>query len=149
MIDIENLVVSKITQALRAQYGTAYPGLKVYSITPEIPESFPCIVIEMQSNVTTRSTLEFGKPTENHADVVFQVDVYANNGDLRRETAKTLFDFIDLSMQDMGFVRMMATPTPNIDRTIYRITGRYSGRSDSGTTEDVDGKTVTRFLIFK
>ena len=149
MIDIENAVVNKITLAVRTQYGLTYPGLKVYSTTPEVPESFPCVVVEMISDLTNRNTLEFGKPSENHADIAFQVDVYCNNGDKRKLTAKTIFNFVDLEMQNMGFVRSMAMPTPNIDRTVYRITGRYSGRSDDGTTETVNGVETITYTIFK
>ena len=149
MIDIENAVINKVTIDVRSQFLSTYPVLKVYSITPERPESFPCIVVEMISDITAKKTLEFGKTTENHADVTFQVDVYTNNGIDRKETAKTIFDFVDITMQNMGFVRILATPTPNIDRTVYRITGRYTGRVDTGTTETINGVEVIKFLIFK
>ena len=149
MIDIENVIVNNVLVAARSQFLSTYPGLKVYSITPERPESFPCIVVEMISDITSKNTLEFGKTSENHADVTFQVDVYANNGADRKQTAKTIFDFVDTTMQNMGFVRILATPTPNIDRTIYRITGRYTGRVDTGTTKTVGGEEVIQFLIFK
>lgn len=149
MIDIENAVVNNLILAARSQFASAYPGLCVYSVTPEVPESFPCIVVEMLSDITTKGTLEFGKTSENHADVTFQIDVYCNNGDDRKQTAKTIFAFLDTTMQNMGFVRILATPTPNIDRTIYRITGRYTGRVDEGTTKTVDGEQVIEYLVFK
>lgn len=149
MIDIENAVVNKITLTTRTQYASTYPGLKIYSLPPELPESFPCVSIELLSDTTTRTTLEFGKASENHADLTFQVDVYANDGDKRKETAKTIFNFVDSEMQKMGFVRSMAMPTPNIDRSVYRITGRYTGRSDSGTTDTVNGVVTTTYTIFK
>lgn len=149
MIDIENAVINNLILAARSQFASTYPGLCVYSITPEVPESFPCIVVEMLSDITATKTLEFGKTSENHADVTFQIDVYCNNGDNRKQTAKTIFSFLDTTMQNMGFVRILATPTPNIDRTIYRITGRYTGRVDEGTTKTVDGEQVIEYLVFK
>lgn len=149
MIDIENAVVNKITVDVRTQYLSTYPKIRVGSIPPETPEQFPFISVEMISDTTTRNTLEFGKPTENHADLVFQIDVFTNDGNTKKQTAKKLFNFVDLTMQNMGFVRTMATPTPNIDRTIYRITGRYTGRTDTGTAETVDGVDVIEYLIFK
>lgn len=149
MIDIENAVINNLILAARSQFVSTYPGLRVYSITPEVPESFPCIVVEMLSDITAKKTLEFGKTSENHADVTFQIDVYCNNGDNRKQTAKTIFAFLDTTMQNMGFVRILATPTPNIDRTIYRITGRYTGRVDEGTTKTVDGEQVIEYLVFK
>lgn len=149
MIDIENAVVNQITIAVRTQFASVYPDIKVLAVPPAVLEQFPAIVVEMLSDTTVRSTLEFGKTTENHADITFQIDVFCNNGDDRKETAKTIFNFIDNVMQNMGFVRTMAMPTPNIDRTIYRITGRYTGRSDTGTLENISGEDVIEFLIFK
>ena len=148
MIDIENVVVSNIITATRTQFGTTYPGLKVYSTTPKQPESFPCVVLEMVSDVSVRQTYSFDSTQEQHADVVFQLDVYCNNGDASKQTAKTIFNFIDKQMQGMGFVRSMMMPTPNIDRTIYRITGRFTGRADAGITETVGGVSTTTFTIF-
>ena len=149
MIDIENLVYSKTSQAVRTQFGTQYPTLKTYSTTPQIPEAFPCVVIEMIGNASDRRTFEFGKATENHANLTFQLDVYANNGDQRKQTAKEIFDFTDTFLQSIGFVRTLASPTPNIDCTVFRITGRYTGVSDAGIKTTVDGKTVYHFTIFK
>lgn len=148
MIDIENVVVSKITTATRTQFLSTYPGLKVYSTTPQQPESFPCVVLEMVSDISVRQTYSFDSTREQHADVVFQLDVFCNNGASSKQTAKTIFDFIDKQMQDMGFVRNMAMPTPNVDRTIYRITGRYTGRSDAGITTTAGGVDTTTFTIF-
>lgn len=149
MIDIENAVVNRITLAVRTEFISTYPKIRIGSIPPETPEQFPFVSIEMISDITVKNTLEFGKPTENHADLVFQIDVYANDGDAKKQTAKKIFNFVDLTMQNMGFVRSMAAPTPNIDRTIYRITGRYTGRADTGTAEEVDGVDVIEYLIFK
>ena len=149
MIDIENAVVNQITLAVRAQFSSTYPDIQVSSLPPEVLEKFPFVAVEMLSDTTSRNTLEFGKTLENHADLVFQIDVFANDSDRRKLTAKTVFNFVDLTMQNMGFVRTMAMPTPNIDRSVYRITGRYAGRSDDGTTETVNGVETTTFTIFK
>lgn len=149
MIDIENVVVSNIITATRTKYASTYPGLKVYSTTPRQPESFPCVVLEMVGNASVRQTYTFDDHQEHHADVTFQLDVFCNNGDDDKQTAKTIFDFIDRQMQDMGFMRIMAMPTPNIDRTIYRITGRYTGRPDAGITTTVNGTNVITFSVFR
>lgn len=149
MIDIENAVVNRITLAVRVQFSSAYPDIQVRSLPPEVLEKFPFIAVEMITDTTARNTLEFGKDSENHADLVFQIDVFANDSDRRKLTAKTIFNFVDLEMQKMGFVRTMAMPTPNIDRSVYRITGRYAGRSDEGMSDTINGVQTTTYTIFK
>lgn len=149
MIDIENLVYSEASQAIRAQFGETHPNLVTYSTTPNVPEGFPCVVIEMVANTPVRRAYTFGNPLETYADITFQTDVYTNNGSDAKQTAKEIFDYLDEYLQQLGFVRTLASPTPNIDRTIYRITGRYIGRSDAGKLREEDGEEVIHFTIFK
>lgn len=149
MIDIENYIVSQISSALSSTYSSTYPGLVVYSTEVEIPESFPCVTVVASDNFTLRSTREFGKNTENHAHITFTVNVYANNGTGRKETAKTLFQAIDLILQNFNFTRLMASPMPNIDRTVARYTGRYEANVGEPIAETIDNVEVYTFPVFK
>lgn len=149
MIDIENIVISEVAKAVRAAFLADHPGLVVYGYEQALPESFPCVTVFMSDNYTHRQSQEFGKLRENHANVAFTVNVFTNNTNGKKELAKAIYNVVDETLQDLKLTRIIAAPTPNIDRTIYRITGRYTGIVADGITKDNDGTETTTYVMFR
>lgn len=149
MIDIENIVITAVKNALRDAFGDVYPNLPVYSYPIEVPESFPCVTLVESDNYTYRGSQEFGRLRENHANVTFTVNVYANNANGKKKTAKAIFAVVDNTLQDLKLTRIMATQVENIDRTIARYAGRYEGVVGEGITITDDGEEVVLFPMFR
>jgi hypothetical protein len=68
----------------------------------------------------TAQTREFA------ANQTFTANVYTNTQTAKTD-AKALADIVDRVMQNPGFRRSQMLNTPNIDRTIYRLTLRFVG----------------------
>ena len=136
MIDIENIVVDRVQTAL-ATLKTEYPGLFVGSMYIDVPPSFPYVSVIEDNNYTYQPShvaLE-----EDHAVIFYTVNVYANDLYLK-QTAKKIANAVDMAMQNMKFTRTMYGQTPNVDRTIYRLTMRYEAVVEKGVS---DNTTIT------
>lgn len=120
MIDIENIVFTKLAQALRA----AYNGISVYGEFVEVPASFPCVTIVEADNAVYERTRDLSG-VEHHAQVMYEINIYTNDSQGKKSKAKSISNMIDGMMTDMLFTRTFRGQTPNIDRSIYRITMRY------------------------
>lgn len=116
MIDIENIVVNTVAEAV---WGT-YPNADVSSDYDPAPETMPTVFIYEASNTAYEQSFDDALKNH-HVNVMYQVDVFA----LDKETAKAIRDIVDTAMQGMKFTRTYSAPTLNIDRTIKRYTLRY------------------------
>ena len=122
MIDIENIVFTRLATALR----TAYSGITVYSEYVEVPAAFPCVsIVEADNSVLERTRDLSG--VEHHANVMYEINVYTNDANGKKSKAKAIADVIDTQMSAMLFTRTFRRQTPNVDRSIYRVTLRYQG----------------------
>lgn len=121
MIDIENYVITTIKSALAA----TFPSAAVYGVYIEAPSVFPCVCIVEDDNYTYTPSQD-NDLVEHHANVMYSVNVYSNKKTGAKEEAKAIFDVVDLALQDMKFTRKVRSQIPNVDRTIYRVVGRYS-----------------------
>ncbi len=120
MIDIENAVFTEVATALRE----SFPTISVESITTYSPSSFPCVCIEESDNyslLTTRDT----SSNDNHAVVVFEVNVYSNKATGKKTEAKNILGTVDDVMNGLGFTRLTKNPINLDDATKYRIFARY------------------------
>lgn len=142
MIDIENAVFDKVAKALRTAYLTAYPNLKVFGEYVPLGEKFPTVTIVEADNQVFEKTATIGQK-ENHAEVMYDINVYANDGSKKKQTAKKLTATIDAEMLGMGFRRMFFSQVPNIDDSIYRINLKYRGVVSKGKTV---GTTITHHI---
>ena len=134
MIDIENKVFDTVCNAILA----SYPNAICSSEYIDVPSSFPCVTIMESDNYTyTRSQDE--NLHENHAVLTYEINVYANSSQKKAE-AKSIANIVDEQMQNMKFTRLLKSPVPNIDRTIYRIVLRYTAVISNG--KEVDNDTV-------
>lgn len=129
MIDIENEVFTAVATALRAEY----QGITVESITTYSPSKFPCVYIEETDNyalTTTRDT----SSNENHAVVVYEVNVYSNKANGKKGEGKAILATVDGVMNDLGFTRVARTPIDMDDATKYRVFARYSATVSTNKT---------------
>ena len=121
MIDIENEIFTDIANAVEEQM----PKTSLSSEYVKAPPRFPhCSIVEVDNNVLlrTRSSSE----NENHANVVYEVNVYSNKKNGKKAECRKLFGIIDDRFTRMGFTRMMMNVIPDLyDATIYRMVGRY------------------------
>jgi hypothetical protein len=120
MIDIESEVFTTIATELRSQF----TGINVYGEDVRSPSSFPCVSIVEADNYTLRRTQDSGS-NENHANLMYEVNVYSNKTSGKKTECKEIFAVIDEIMLGLGFTRSNKNPVTMDEATIYRIVGRY------------------------
>lgn len=111
MKDIEIIVIDAVYRALQAQY----PGIPVSSDISITPERFPCVFIE-QSDSFTSTNRRNSEKTDNFDISVFDVNVYSNKPQGKREEAKAIMSIIDDELRLMGMTRssleIVSIPNP-------------------------------------
>lgn len=121
MIDLENEIFNTVSEKVRAKY----PGLFLTGEYVKSPSSFPCASLVEMDN----STLQESRTTEsneNHASVLYELNVYSNKTKGKKAECKEIIAFIDEILMSMNFTRIMLEPVSNQnDATIYRMLGRY------------------------
>lgn len=131
MIDNEN----KIIQAVKTALITDYPNMPVYSITTLAPETFPCVSIEESDNYVYKKAMT-NSNIENMAVVMYEVNVFSNKAGGKKAEAKAIFQIIDTTLINLGFIREYTKPVSFNDGTAYRYAGRYKGFATKSITED-------------
>ena len=121
MIDIENEVFDRVAKRVREQF----PNIFMVGEYVKSPSSFPAVSLMEMDNSIRESTVDSGS-NENHANVMYEMNVYSNKTTGKKSECKAIVALIDQEMSAMGFVRSTLTPVPNeYDSTIYRMVGRY------------------------
>lgn len=121
MIDIENQVFDRVVKRVREQF----PNIFMVGEYVKSPSSFPAASLMEMDNSIREDTVDSGS-NENHANVMYEVNVYSNKTTGKKSECKAIIALIDQEMTAMGFVRFTLTPVPNeYDSTIYRMVGRY------------------------
>ena len=122
MIDAE----SEIFNAVAAELRSNFPGIFVSGEYVASPPSFPAVTIVERDNSTYQRTLD-SSGIENHAQVMYQVEVYSNKSYGKKTECKSIMSVIDDLMLGMGFVRVGNAPVevPNANASIYRMVARY------------------------
>ena len=121
MIDIEYEVFDRVAKRVREKF----PGIFMTGEYVNAPSSFPAVSLVEMDNVTREWTIDSGS-NENHANVMYEVNVYSNKTTGKKSECKAIIALIDAELTDMGFMRSTLTPVPNeYDSTIYRMVGRY------------------------
>ena len=121
MIDIESQVFDRVATRVREQF----PDIFMTGEYVNSPSSFPAVSLVEVDNSILESTVDSGS-NENHANVMYEVNVYSNKTTGKKSECKEITALIDTEMTAMGFVRSTLTPVPNeYDSTIYRMVGRY------------------------
>jgi hypothetical protein len=121
VIDVENAVFHAVVTKVREQY----PNIYMVGEYVKSPSSFPAVSLVEMDNAIRTDTIDSGS-TENHANVMYEVNVYSNKTTGKKSECKAIIALIDREMLALGFVRATLTPVPNMnDSTIYRMVGRY------------------------
>ena len=122
MIDCENEIFSKVAESVRA----AYPSVFISGEYVRTPPKFPFVSLIEMSNTAYDRTQTSGD-LENHASLMYEVNVYSNKTSGKKSECKAIATLIDNELATLGFSRTMLQPIPNMDdATIYRMTGRYT-----------------------
>ena len=123
MINVESEIFNIVAKAVR----TAHPGACVVGEYVKSPSKFPCVSIVEMDNLAYEKTQTSGG-LENHADVMYEVNIYSNKTSGKKSECKAIASLIDNEFATLGFGRTMLQPIPNVDdATIYRMLGRYRG----------------------
>ena len=130
MINIESVVFNRVAMRVREVFSDIYiTGEYVKS-----PPSFPAASLVEMDNSTRIETIDSGS-NENHANVMYEVNVYSNKANGKKSECREILALIDEEMLAMGFSRSTLTPVPNEnDSTIYRMVGRYRATVSSDHT---------------
>lgn len=127
MIDIENIVFNTVATKVRE----VFPDIFIAGEYVMSPPSFPAVSLVEMDNSTRIDTIDSGS-NENHANVMYEVNVYSNKTAGKKTECKAIIHLIDEELLRMGFSRSYLRPVPNeYDSTIYRMVGRYDATVSS------------------
>ena len=122
MINVENEIFDRVAKSVR----DAYPSVFISGEYVRPPSKFPFVSLIEMSNTAYDKTQSSGG-LENHASVMYEVNVYSNKKSGKKSECKAIATLIDDELATLGFSRTMLQPIPNMDdATIYRLTGRYT-----------------------
>lgn len=121
MINAENEIYDNVYDSVKAKF----PNVNMTGEYVKSPSMFPHLsLIEMDNTAYTRT--QTSTEYENHADVMYEVNVYSNKTKGKKTECKEIMSVVDSVMLFLGFTRTMLQPIPNMDdATIYRMTARY------------------------
>lgn len=121
MINIENEIFDTVSKTVRKEY----PNIYLTGEYVKSPPSFPAgSIVEMDN--TVYSSTQTSEGDENHARLMYEVNVYSNKTKGKKTECKEIISLIDKEMTAFGFTRTMLQPIPNMDdATIYRMIARY------------------------
>ena len=122
MIDVENEIFDTVSKSVREKY----PSVFISGEYVRTPSKFPFVSLIEMSNTAYDRTQTSGS-VENHASLMYEVNVYSNKRNGKKSECKAIATLIDNELATLGFSRTMLQPIPNMDdATIYRMTGRYT-----------------------
>ena len=122
MIDCEAEIFNAVAKTVRE----AYPSVFISGEYIKTPSKFPFVSLIEMSNTAYDKT-QSSEGLENHASLMYEVNVYSNKTSGKKSECKAIAALIDNELATLGFSRTMLQPIPNMDdATIYRITGRYT-----------------------
>lgn len=122
MINVENEIFTIVSKSVREKY----PSVFISGEYVRTPSKFPFVSLIEMSNTAYDRTQTSGS-LENHASLMYEVNVYSNKRSGKKTECKEIATLIDDELAALGFSRTMLQPIPNLDdATIYRMTGRYT-----------------------
>ena len=120
MIDIENSIFTTIATALRERFD----DITVSGEDVRTPSTFPFVSIVEADNYVRLNTQDSGS-NENHANVMYEINVYSNKTSGKKAECKEILGVIDEILTGLNFARTMKNPVSMDDATVYRLVGRY------------------------
>ena len=130
MIDVEKEIFNIVARAIR----DVYPDIYISGEYVKSPSTFPAVsLVEMDNSAYVRT--QSSDNVENHAELMYEVNVYSNKTSGKKSECKEIATLIDNELAALGFSRTMLQPSPNMDdATIYRMTGRYRAVASKDNT---------------
>lgn len=129
MIDIESDIYNIILSAVQSVSANAF----VVSKETRTPSKFPCVSIVEAGNSTLTTTRDSGN-SENHAIIMYEVNVYSNKSEGAKSECKSILSAVDTALLNIGFKRTMKRPVSLDDATKYRLIARYNAIADNNKT---------------
>lgn len=121
MIDLEQEIAALVRDAVLE----VSPQADVSDQYVHAPARFPHVSVTEADNVMYEPTQDSGGK-ENHARIMFEVNVYSNKASGRKQEARRILQAVDAALSGAGMTRIMATYIPNLENaTIFRMTARY------------------------
>lgn len=120
MIDIEHEVYQRVVNKLTS----AFPKIYTYGEGMPLKAKFPCVIIEEADNYAYDKTQDSAS-LENHAVVMYEVNIYSNKVNGKKDECKKIQKIIDCQFEQMGFTRISKTSMSINNATVYRIISRY------------------------
>lgn len=125
MIDIENRIYTEVVLILEEKF----PEISISGIEERVPSSFPHVsIVEVSNTVHTATVSSLCR--ENHADVMYEVDIYSNSLIDKKAEAKKILAIIDSYFISRGFRRSMSERISSNSASLFRIVARYTGCAD-------------------
>ena len=121
MIDVEPDIFDNVSKKIRSEF----PSIFVTGEHVKSPPAFPCVSLVEVDNATYRNS-QTTEGKENHAALMYELNVYSNKTKGKKTECRKIVAFIDEVLMSLNFTRIMLEPVPNQnDATIYRMLGRY------------------------
>lgn len=121
MIDIESSVFNRVRDAVLAQYPDAF----IVGKEIRTPSKFPCVSIVESDNYALSRTQD-SDSMENHAYVMYEVNVYSTKKNTSKTECKSIMQIVDTEFARIGFTRSMKRPLSMDDATKFRVIARYT-----------------------
>lgn len=137
MIDIEYKIFNIVYNAVAAYDSNIY----VTTEASIAPKSLPAVYVE-QIDSFTPPEFRYSSHEELYAAFTFNIEVYSNKPDGKRQEAKNILTVIDNALRIAGLRRTMSnyvdltdnrnSSVSNRNQSIIRLLGRYECLADSG-----------------
>ena len=121
MIDVERSIYQRVVNKLY----TSFPHIYTYAEGMPVKAKFPCVVIEEADNYSYQQTQDTAS-NENHAVLMYEVNVYSNKTNGKKDECKAIQKIIDEEFNAIGFSRLSTNSFSLNDATLYRIVSRYT-----------------------
>lgn len=117
-------MIVSITNRIRGELITLLPDVRIYDSIDDEITSFPCIVLEENTNMENLATRTSGG--NQHTQSIIEINVFTT-GNTKKSDALDIADSIDdLLSGEYRLPRIMGEPIANLDKSIYRYITRYS-----------------------
>lgn len=117
MIDIENEILEKLKATL--------PDVNITNDQTYSPSKFPCVNISEEDNSTYKRTRD-SSHNENHALIMYEVNVYSNKVRNAKLQCKQLISVVDDVLVKLGFCRLAQSWFKTNEASITRVTTTYN-----------------------
>lgn len=125
MIDLENEVFTEARNDLRA----VFPDIYVSAELNLNPKQARAVFIEQADNYALTSSRDTSS-NENHAVLMFEVNVIVTLAKGKKQEAKKIFEVVDTTFNRLGFTRQSLMPLSYTDSSEYRMVARYIAVAD-------------------